>query len=397
MTDRLDERIRGFMVKVMTMVPEDPEYPTDTLIGPVAAHRRVPSWVVAITAGAMVLAAIAIPLVLVSTFQEGRPPTLGGTTTSVALASPDMPLDAAKSMEVQPTTGPAGRVVELSFPEAGLRGVGYRLEARFADGTWQPVAWLVAAAEGYEGVTGSGPWGEDVEFPREQVAGSDPDVVMLPDGMAPGRYRICDALGWTACVELEVSSATAGAETPECLGSAPQRPGNTEIVIYVLCDLNTALPYPLIRLAVDGPSPITSTIMSLIHGTTEGERQAGLSVGFDTVPLEERQEIEVTTDLDDDGVLHVEFLRQDEIWSPGQLASTSSQLLSFIDPVLATAFQFPDVAAIDLSSMCWGETQCDQVLKRSLWEKMVSINSGRSVGEGCGLIGAWLDSECEAP
>lgn len=397
MTDRLDERIQSLMVRVMTMVPESPEYPTDTVSRPVAARRRAPGWVVAIAAGAMVLAAIAIPLMLVSPLQKERPATVGGYTTSDILPDLGVPLDAAKWMETRPTTVFPGGTIELSFPEAGLRGVGYRLEASLGDGSWQPVAWLLAAAEGYRGVAESGPWAEDVVLPQVHVSGSDPDIVVLPDGLAPGRYQICDVFGWLSCVELEVSGVSVGTETPECLQLAPQRPGDKETTIYVLCDFNPTLPYPLLRPLADGLDPITSTITSLVGGTTEGERQTGLSVGFDNIPFEERQRMQVTADLDLDGVLHIRFLLEGEDWSPGHLVSTSSQLLSFIDPVLATAFQFPAVAAIDLAGMCWGESQCDEVLKRSLWEEMVSTNSGRNVGAGCGLIGAWLDPECEAP
>ena len=397
MTDRLDERIQGLMIRVMSLVPDSPEYPTDTVSRSEAASRRVPGWAVAVTAAVMVLAVIAIPLILMSPFQKERPAAVGGTSTSTTLPGPGVPLDAAKMMEILPTTVSAGGTIELSFPEAGLRGVGYRLEASLEDGSWQPVAWLVAAAQGYSGVAESGIWGQDVVFPQVLVSGSDPDIIVLPEGLISGRYRICDAFGWLSCIELDVANVSAGTVTPECLQLVPQRPGNGETAIYVLCDLNPALPYPVLRSLADGLDPIASTIMSLVQGTTEGERQAGLSVGFDNIPLEERQRIQVTTDLDGDGVLHIEFQLEGEDWSPGSLASTSSQLVSFIDPVFATAFQFPDVAAIDRSGMCWGESSCDDVLKRSVWEEMVTINSGRSVGVGCGLIGAWLDPECEAP
>lgn len=347
-------------------------------------------------AAVMVLAVIAVPVILMSPFQKERPGTVGGPATSTTVLDPGVPLDAAKMMEIRPTTNSPGGTIELSFLEAGLRGVGYRLEASLEDGLWQPVAWLVAAAEGYSGVAESGMWGEDVVFPQVLVSGSDPDNVVLPDGLISGRYRICDALGWLPCVELEVADVSAGTKTPECLRLAPQPPSDGETAIYVLCDLNPALPYPVLRSLADGLDPITSTIMSLLRGTTEGERQTGLSVGFDTVALEERQRIQVIADLDGDSVLHIELLLDGEDWNPGSLASTSSQLVSFIDPVFATAFQFPDIAAIDLSGMCWGESQCDEVLKRSVWEQMVTINSGRSVGVGCGLIGAWLEPTCGA-
>lgn len=396
MTDHLDDRIRGLMTRMTAMVPDSPEYRTDPAGRPVAARRRVPGWAVAIAAGVIIFAAVAIPLILTAPSQQERPVTVSISTTSTTLPDPAVPPDAATTMEIHPATASPGATIELSFPEAGLRGVGYQLEVQLADRSWQPVAWLIAAAEGYGGLADSGPWSEDVVFPQAHVAGLDPDTVVLPDSLVSGQYRICDALGWSQCAELEVGNLSVGGETPECLRSAPRRPGDNETVIYVLCNLDPALPYPVLRPLADESSPITSTIESLVRGTTNTERQAGLSVGFDSVPPEERQRIQVTTDLDEDGLLHVDFLLQGEDWNPGQLASTSSQLISFIDPVFATAFQFPDVAAIDRSGMCWGESQCDEVLKRSLWEEMVSLNSGRRVGDGCSLMEAWLDPECRA-
>lgn len=398
MTDRLDEEIKALVVKMMAMVPDSPGYPTTTVSRHVATkRRRIPGWVVAFAAAASVLVFVAIPVLLITAVDGEPPATADNSTTSATPPASRVPPDAATSMEIRPTTVSPGETIELSFlPEGGLRGVGYRLEARLVDGPWQPVAWLVAAAEGHSGAAQFGPWGEDVVFPEIRVAGLDPDIVVLPESLSAGRYRICDAFDWLPCAEFRVSGASSDAKTARCRDTAPQRPEEGETVIYVLCDLDPALPYPLIRQLTEGLDPINSAVMSLVRGTTDSERQAGLSVGFDDAPLDERELIQVGTDLDGDGVLHIEFLLQGGDWEPGQLASTSSQLISLIDPVFATVFQFREVAAIDLAGMCWGETPCTDVLKRTTWEEMVSINSGRDVGSGCGLIGAWLDPECGA-
>lgn len=46
--------------------------------------------------------------------------------------------------------------------------------------------------------------------------------------------------------------------------------------------------------------------------------------------------------------------------------------------------------------MCWAQPRRGEVKKRSLRDEMVSLNSGHGVGDGCGLLEAWLDPGCGA-
>jgi len=83
-------------------------------------------------------------------------------------------------------------------------------------------------------------------------------------------------------------------------------------------------------------------------------------------------------------------------WNPGSLAGTSTQTLSFIEPLHATAFQFLQVGETDEATLCWGELDCRGTFTRSEWEQTVEANTGRDAGPGCGLIGAWLNPVCGA-
>lgn len=155
------------------------------------------------------------------------------------------------------------------------------------------------------------------------------------------------------------------------------------------------LPRPLAR-PLMVPTTVDGAVSALVLGTSPEEKQEGLYVGFDSVEAAQREQIDVTAELTNTGLLTVDFLFSGDRWGPGTLAGTSNQLFEFVDPLYATVFQFPEVAALDLTTMCWGELDCTSVLPRSDWEAMVAGNHGRDVGPGCGLRGAWFDPACGA-
>lgn len=144
------------------------------------------------------------------------------------------------------------------------------------------------------------------------------------------------------------------------------------------------------------PTAVQGAVAALVLGTSPEEQQEGLYVGFDSVEADERERIAVTAELTNTGLLTLDFLFNGDVWGPGTLAGTSNQLFGFVDPLYATVFQFPQVASLDLTTMCWGELDCTGVLPRSDWEAMVAGNHGRDVGPGCGLRGAWFDPACGA-
>lgn len=166
-------------------------------------------------------------------------------------------------------------------------------------------------------------------------------------------------------------------------------------VIYALCQDPFMLPQALARPYVV-PTTLQAVLAALVLGTSLEEQQVGLYVGFDSVEATEREQIAVTAEHSTNGLLTVDFLFDGGRWGPGILAGTSNQLFEFVDPLYATVFQFPQVAALDMTTMCWGELDCTGVLLRSDWEAMVAGNHGRDVGPGCGLRGAWFDPACGA-
>lgn len=156
------------------------------------------------------------------------------------------------------------------------------------------------------------------------------------------------------------------------------------------------LPQPLARPFANPATP-QSVVQALVLGTSPEEQEQGLYVGFDYVPTGEREQVAVTAELADTGVLTLEFLVEGARWGPGTLAGTSNQSFEFVDPLYATVFQFPAVTALDTKTMCWGELDCTVPFPRSAWESMVAGNQSRDVGTGCGLRGAWFDPACGSP
>lgn len=90
-----------------------------------------------------------------------------------------------------PNPASAGDLVDLSFPDETFRGVAFQLDRETGDG-WEPIAWMTSSANGGDPMTvpvGSDGYGVD----DVGIGGPGPDVVVLPDDLDPGPYRICTA------------------------------------------------------------------------------------------------------------------------------------------------------------------------------------------------------------
>jgi len=135
-------------------------------------------------------------------------------------------------------------------------------------------------------------------------------------------------------------------------------------------------------------------MISLVRGPSDAEQRQGLFVGFDSIDPADAARIDVDAVLDDDGTLHHRFALDGQGWTPGSLAGTSSQVFEFVDPLYATAFQFPDVTGIDRPILCWNELSCEGIFSRESWKRMIGANTQHSVGPGCGILGAWFDPDC---
>ncbi len=132
-------------------------------------------------------------------------------------------------------------------------------------------------------------------------------------------------------------------------------------------------PFPVIRKMENAPD-LQAKLELLVRGTKGYEQDRGLHTGFDWV--EERTDIEVIASVDADGVATIDFRLGDERWNPGSRASTSHQLLEFLEPFEATVFSDPAVKAIDRSTLCWGELGCVGITTRAEWRGALFVNYG---------------------
>ncbi len=180
---------------------------------------------------------------------------------------------------------------------------------------------------------------------------------------------------------------SAGGELATCSGAGGSPPADSAIAFYALCVENPDLGlHPVYRsgltLAPDPAERLEQQVEQLVAGTSGAER-AELLVGFDAVA--DGELIDVILGIDPDGVVSIEFRLDGAPWSPGALASTSAQAISFHDPLMATLFAEPGVTAVDLAGLCWGDLDCTGRLDRIVWEAQLFQNQGAVSHAGCDL------------
>jgi hypothetical protein len=138
------------------------------------------SWSVVALAGVTVLACGTPPDGTGAEDENGEPAVSFEMRPDLMVADPE---------QVAP-----GERVALNFPDETWRGLGFVLEQQ-TDGGWQRRAYLTSAP-------GDGPPDEPAWHPPDQrpdwesleIGGPGPDVMQVPDGVAPGSYRICTAM-----------------------------------------------------------------------------------------------------------------------------------------------------------------------------------------------------------
>ena len=153
------------------------------------------------------------------------------------------------------------------------------------------------------------------------------------------------------------------------------------VIFYASCGpgLNSAV-VPVFRDTPTQPD-LQGALQALVSGTTEAENSRGLSSGFDSV--EERSEIVVLVEVGADDVAVIDFTIDGTRWNPGTRAGTTTQLLSFLDPLEATVFAMSNAAALDHSGQCWGEADCDGVTTREDWAGRLFVNFGTLTDGNC--------------
>ena len=134
----------------------------------------------------------------------------------------------------------------------------------------------------------------------------------------------------------------------------------SEFAFFAVCDSDYSGLRPIYRPSNDAFT-LDESLELLIAGTTHPEQDWGFGTGFDQIA--DPSAIEVETSLQD-GTLAIAFTLNGDPWNPGPLTATAYQLFTFLDPLYATVFAFPEVHTIDLRDTCWGGMGCEISVSR---------------------------------
>ncbi len=308
MTDDLDRAIHTLMSDMRELSPEAPPFPGTHRIQTERPPRaRVPGWGIAVAAAFLVIMIVGLPLLIAG---GGETPASSPDSTSVATTTAPVstttqllvPSDAARSVQLRSTTiYVEDGHIDLLFPDAGTRGLGWILHRQVDSGDWDGVAWLVSSPLGSERTA---QWYAIDEPPAIEdlgVTGDGPDTVVLPPELPLGRYRICDTAGWIPCAEFDLETRV------PVVGNAQttiQYPADGMVVIDPQITISGTVPVGA-TLSVGG-SAVTSTA----GGGTDsaGSPLAYFEASVTLEPGDNVIEVVVTDEEVSTTTLHVRYL-----------------------------------------------------------------------------------------
>lgn len=160
-------------------------------------------------------------------------------------------------------------------------------------------------------------------------------------------------------------------------------------VFFADCPAWAGAPRPIYR--GDYDVTLAESLEALVGGTTNSEQSRGLVAG-----LGDDNEVRSITFELVDGTLQFEIFSDGTPWEPPQLAESQFEIRSVTDPLYATAFSFPEVNAIDMTSHCWGDMECGQIITRTQWENSMFANYHVLFHEGCDLAEFYIQPRCRA-
>lgn len=175
-------------------------------------------------------------------------------------------------------------------------------------------------------------------------------------------------------------------ERPEatCLGADISQPPDTALTFYAQCGGSWQTPYPIYRPGRTTPT-LEQSLTNLLEGTTPDETALGLYTGFDMIDTP--ADVEVSASIAG-GIAHVEFLRGAKPWLPDTSQWTSDQLNSLLDPLLATVFATDEVLGLDMTTLCFEQVACGDIVTRAEWSGLQFMNTG-SLLHDCTLEAVW--------
>jgi hypothetical protein len=177
--------------------------------------------------------------------------------------------------------------------------------------------------------------------------------------------------------------------TDRCLLPTPSDPRDGRAWVFLFCGDGSGPLYPVAHPISDhgDQDPLEQVLGRLLSGPRPHRAEAGLWTGFDIVS--EYSDLDIAVTYAEDGTVAVSF---DLDGRPSTLPDDANPD-HFIEPVLATVFQFPFVTAVDLSAFC--RSFCPDPIPRSDWEASLAARGVR-IAEGCDAVTTWNDPACAA-
>ena len=122
--------------------------------------------------------------------QSDAPPTISSST-------PD------RKLEV-PATAYVGEMIQVSFPRGTARGLQFTFSRQTKPKTWELTYWLFSGAHG--NTPSAVRPGESYASPSVAILGDEPDPLLLPTDVQPGRYQICSYDPPQYCGEITIEA-----------------------------------------------------------------------------------------------------------------------------------------------------------------------------------------------
>lgn len=108
-----------------------------------------------------------------------------------------------RKLEV-PATAYAGEMIQVSFPHGTARGLQFTFSRQTKPKTWELTYRLFSGAHG--NTPAAVRLDEPYSSPDLAILGDEPDTLLLPTAIQPGRYQICSYDSPQYCGEITIKA-----------------------------------------------------------------------------------------------------------------------------------------------------------------------------------------------